>query len=241
MYFSATILRKGGLATDSAAIWGAAAVALTNAGGAWVGVQLVESSGRRLLVLGSLAVVVCALLLLALSFRIQSSGTASGGAAGALTLVALVVYIAGFSPGMGTCPWVVNSEIFAQEDRSLGASVSSALNWTGNLVISMTFLSICDAINPEGAFLLYAVVGALGFIFMYERLPETKGKSFEEIVAVFDTGQPPARGSRLCGGRRHGTSSTSDATPDTSHERSRPAQCVDMAEWTELSVHAPRS
>lgn len=225
MYYSATILQMGGLGAsegdkdvdggagaeaeasshaDAVAIWGAAVIGLTNALGAWVGVRLVESSGRRALVLTSLAVVIAALMMLALAFDLLRRDAVPTAHAGIVTLVALVAYIAGFSPGMGTMPWTINSEIYAQEDRSLGTSVSSALNWTGNLVISLTFLDLCELLTEAGAFSLYAAIGVVGWVFIFTLLPETKGKSLEEVVALFGNDAPRAR---CCawGSRGHGS------------------------------------
>eukprot|EP00128_Syssomonas_multiformis_P004245 Colp12_sorted_trinity150504_noHs@16566 len=103
-----------------------------------------------------------------------------------LSITSLVTYIAFFAPGMGPIPWTVNSEIYKNKYRSMGNSVSTSVNWIGNLIISFTFLHLTDLLTPAGAFWLYGGIGILGFFFIYALLPETKGKSLEEIQYLFE-------------------------------------------------------
>ena len=121
-----------------------------------------------------------------------------------MAIVALVLYIAFFAPGMGPMPWTINAEICAvlcmcglgvhrmadpPKYRGFGNSVATAVNardlrpvrvdscaqWTGNLLISMTFLDLGNAITEAGAFWLYAGFALAGFVFVYAFVPETKG------------------------------------------------------------------
>lgn len=64
-------------------------------------------------------------------------------------------------------------------------------NWTSNLVVSMTFLSLTEALGSWGTFLLYAGFSALGFVLIYFVVPETKGVSLEEIEKVLRKGFRP--------------------------------------------------
>lgn len=71
--------------------------------------------------------------------------------------------------------------------RSLANSLSTSVNWIGNVVISATFLSIASprALTQYGAFWLYAVIAAIGFAGLFVTLPETKGVPLEEMEALF--------------------------------------------------------
>jgi SP family myo-inositol transporter-like MFS transporter 13 len=116
-------------------------------------------------------------------------------------------------------PWTINSEIYPLHLRSLGVSLATMVNWAGstpnpptsvfvppvpphrlkyrgtitcagNLLIAFTFLNLTRLITTYGAFWLYAAIGALGWVYFYFFLPETAGRSLEEIQALFkrDTG-----------------------------------------------------
>ena len=102
-----------------------------------------------------------------------------------LAIVALVLYIAAFAPGMGPMPWTINSEIYPLWARSTGNAFATATNWTCNLVISMTFLSLTERITRYGAFWLYGGISFLGWLFFFAYVPETKKKSLEELEHLF--------------------------------------------------------
>ncbi|CAH2275815.1 proton myo-inositol cotransporter [Pelobates cultripes] len=101
-------------------------------------------------------------------------------------LVGLVLYLMFFAPGMGPMPWTVNSEIYPLWARSTGNACSSGVNWIFNVLISLTFLHTAEYLTYYGAFFLYAGFAAVGLIFIYGCLPETKGKKLEEIESLFE-------------------------------------------------------
>ncbi|XP_028903071.1 proton myo-inositol cotransporter [Ornithorhynchus anatinus] len=101
-------------------------------------------------------------------------------------LLGLILYLIFFAPGMGPMPWTVNSEIYPLWARSTGNACSSGTNWIFNVLVSLTFLHTAEYLTYYGAFFLYAVFAALGLLFIYGCLPETKGKKLEEIESLFD-------------------------------------------------------
>lgn len=103
-------------------------------------------------------------------------------------LHSLVVYLVGFAPGMGPMPWTINSEIYDTACRSHGTAISTSVNWVCNLLVAITFLDLCQAATPSGAFLIYAVVAMLGVAFFYRCLPETRGRALEEVAKLFERG-----------------------------------------------------
>ena len=103
-----------------------------------------------------------------------------------LAIIALVLYITAFAPGMGPMPWTINSEIYPLWARSTGNAFATATNWSCNLLISMTFLSLTEWITRYGAFWLYGGIAFLGWIFFFFYVPETKGKSLENLEHLFD-------------------------------------------------------
>lgn len=94
---------------------------------------------------------------------------------GWVIFMGMCLYLLVFSPGMGPMPWCINSEIYSTEARGLGNSISTTVNWTSNLVMSMTFLTLISELSAQGAFMLYALISALFFLFFFMFLPETKG------------------------------------------------------------------
>ncbi|NXP17689.1 MYCT protein, partial [Scytalopus superciliaris] len=101
-------------------------------------------------------------------------------------LLGLILYLIFFAPGMGPMPWTVNSEIYPLWARSTGNACSSGVNWVFNVLVSLTFLHTAEYLTYYGAFFLYAGFAALGLIFIYGCLPETKGKKLEEIESLFE-------------------------------------------------------
>ncbi|PIK36471.1 putative proton myo-inositol cotransporter [Apostichopus japonicus] len=104
-----------------------------------------------------------------------------------LALVGLIMYLMFFAPGMGPLPWTINAEIFPQWARSSGNAITSTVNWTFNIFVSMTFLSLTEVITRQGTFGLYAVICFTGLLFIYLCLPETKGKRLEEVTDLFNS------------------------------------------------------
>ncbi|XP_070105094.1 proton myo-inositol cotransporter-like isoform X4 [Equus caballus] len=101
-------------------------------------------------------------------------------------LLGLLLYLVFFAPGMGPMPWTVNSEIYPLWARSPGNACSSGINWIFNVLVSLTFLHTAEYLTYYGAFFLYAGFAAVGLLFIYGCLPETKGKKLEEIESLFD-------------------------------------------------------
>lgn len=102
-----------------------------------------------------------------------------------LTMVGMVLYLLFFAPGMGPMPWTINSEIYPSWARSWCLSATTSVNWLFNLAMSMTFLSLTRVITKQGAFYLYALLASLGFVYFALVLPETRGKTLEELEDLF--------------------------------------------------------
>ncbi|XP_075868210.1 proton myo-inositol cotransporter [Nelusetta ayraudi] len=103
-----------------------------------------------------------------------------------VVLLGLVLYLAAFAPGMGPMPWTINSEIYPLWARSTGNACAAGVNWTFNVLVSLTFLHLAQYLTYYGAFFLYSSMALLGFLFVYGCLPETKGRRLEEIEALFE-------------------------------------------------------
>ena len=165
-------MKLSGVTSNTASIYVNMIFAFVNFVFTIVGMRFVDHYGRRPLTLYSLWAVSVTLIMLAFAF---------GANAHVWVVVTLVaVYLAVFAPGLGTMPWCICSEVFPDDARAACVSISTAVNWTSNLVVSLTFLSISEALSPAGAFGLYGFVGLVGLTFLRPRLPETKGKSLDK-------------------------------------------------------------
>ncbi|XP_046906769.1 proton myo-inositol cotransporter-like isoform X2 [Hypomesus transpacificus] len=102
-----------------------------------------------------------------------------------LVLLGLILYLAFFAPGMGPMPWTVNSEIYPLWARSTGNACSAGVNWTFNVLVSLTFLHIAEYLTYYGAFFLYSGLAWLGLLFVLGCLPETRGQRLEDIEGLF--------------------------------------------------------
>jgi MFS family permease len=104
---------------------------------------------------------------------------------GIITLIAMVVYIASFAFSLGPVVWTMISEIFPSQVRGKAVAVAAAVNWGAAFIVSVTFLSLIDAIGEVATFLLFAVLCVAAFVWIKAKVPETKGKSLEEIQEVW--------------------------------------------------------
>jgi SP family facilitated glucose transporter-like MFS transporter 8 len=100
-----------------------------------------------------------------------------------MALGALGIYLLGFSLGMGPIPWLLLAEIFPTDVRGVAASIATATNWTSSFVVTLTFEPIEDAIGESATFLAFALMCLCALIFVAVLVPETKGRSVEQVLA----------------------------------------------------------
>nr|XP_023891193.1 LOW QUALITY PROTEIN: inositol transporter 4-like [Quercus suber] len=110
---------------------------------------------------------------------------------GLLAVILLAFYIIVYSPGMGTAPWIVNAEIYPLKFRGFGGGVAAMSNWSANLVVNTTFLTLTENLGSWGTFVLYGGFSVIGFVIIYFLVPETKGVYLEEIEKVLRKGFRP--------------------------------------------------
>lgn len=110
---------------------------------------------------------------------------------GFLAVVLLGLYIISYAPGMGTVPWIVNSEIYPLRYRGTGGGIAAVSNWTANLIVSETFLTLTNALGSAWTFLLFAGFSLVGLVAIYFLVPETKGLPFEEVEKLLEKGFKP--------------------------------------------------
>ncbi|XP_027343219.1 polyol transporter 5-like [Abrus precatorius] len=142
--------------------------------------------GRRpLLLLGSfgMAVSLCGL---GLASKILEASTRRPLWAVVLSIVAVCADVSFFSIGLGPITWVYSSEIFPTRLRAQGSSLAISVNRLVSGVVSMTFLTISEKITFGGMFFVLGGIMVVATAFFYVFLPETKGKTLEEMETLFE-------------------------------------------------------
>ena len=135
--------------------------------------RMVDSWGRRKLMLlgaGGLAVIY---LVLGTSYFLELKGV--------VVLILVLAAIATYSMTLAPVTWVVLSEIFPNSIRGAAMAIATTSLWIACFVLTYTFPILNNRLNASGTFWLYGLICILGFLFILKKLPETKGKSLEEI------------------------------------------------------------
>ncbi|XP_046383720.1 facilitated trehalose transporter Tret1-like [Ischnura elegans] len=149
-----------------------------------VAAGLVDRAGRRvLLILSSVVMSIC-LAALGAYFKIRGPGLEPSDAAkaiGWLPLVSLAVFIIVFSLGFGPIPWALIGEFFAPNVKGIASGVAVGTNWVLAFIVTLTFASLQESIGSDATFWMFAGFNAAAASFVIFFLPETKGKSLEQI------------------------------------------------------------
>ncbi|XP_051270961.1 solute carrier family 2, facilitated glucose transporter member 10 [Dicentrarchus labrax] len=98
-----------------------------------------------------------------------------------IILVCMMAVVSAYSVGFGPMTWLLLSEIFPAAIRGRAFAFTNCFNWAANLLVTFTFLNFIDSIGLSGIFLLYGMSAVGAGVFFYFMLPETKGKTLEEI------------------------------------------------------------
>jgi sugar porter (SP) family MFS transporter len=139
----------------------------------FLAMRMVDSWGRRkLMLLGSIGLAVI-YFMLGSSYFFELKGMA--------ILVLVMVAIATYAMTLAPITWVVLSEIFPNSVRGAAMAIATTALWIACFVLTYTFPILNKILHASGTFWLYSIICLVGFLFILKKLPETKGKSLEEI------------------------------------------------------------
>ncbi|HTI82297.1 MAG TPA: sugar porter family MFS transporter [Acetobacteraceae bacterium] len=184
IYFAPTIFQSAGLSSAATSILATAGVGAVNVIMTIVSMWLIDSLGRRQLLLWSLGGMAVTLFVLSAAFFAGTSGQLAW-----IAVASVAAYVGFFAIGLGPVFWLLIAEIFPLALRGRAMSLATVANWGFNLIVSATFLNMVGAVGSAGAFVAYGVMSLVAFAFVAWMVPETKGRSLEQIEAALHTGR----------------------------------------------------
>jgi SP family xylose:H+ symportor-like MFS transporter len=185
LYYATDIFKGMGLTTN-ASLFQTIIVGAVNLVFTVVAIVTVDRFGRRPLQIIGALVMAAAMIALGTEFWL--------GGRGMVALVCMLVYTAGFAVSWGPVTWVLLSEIFPNQIRGKAMAVAVAAQWIANYLVSWTFPilnnnpTLVKHFNHGFAYWIYGVMGILAALFMWRVVPETKGRSLEQMEAIWKSG-----------------------------------------------------
>jgi SP family facilitated glucose transporter-like MFS transporter 8 len=146
----------------------------------YISTLLVDKAGRRLLLMLSSTTMAVCLSVLGLCFHLQTQGYDVSFISW-LPLASVAVFIVVFSMGFGPIPWIMIGELFPNNVKGIASAVTAASAWILAFAVTKAFQNLLDLLGSSATFWLFAVMCVLGTIFVAVLVPETKGKTLENI------------------------------------------------------------
>jgi sugar porter (SP) family MFS transporter len=159
--------------TASTALWANVIIGAINFIATILGMALIDRAGRKPLLMSAFAGMALSLIAVSAAIHLQAPGV--------IVLIFVLTYVACFAVGVGTGTWVMMSEICPTRVRGRAMSVATVCLWCGTLLVTLTFLSLVNLFTAPGAFLIYAIISIAAVLFVWRVVPETKGRTLEEI------------------------------------------------------------
>ena len=174
IYYTPTILQMAGFQSASSAILATVLVGAVNLGATIVSLLLLDRVGRRPLLLLGIAGMGLSLTHLGYLFGVSNVPRNA-------ILFDVIAYLASFAVGLGPIFWLLISEIYPTTVRGQAMSLSSVVIWLSDLLVTMTFLSLVESLGARASFWLYSGACLVALVFSGRMVPETKGRTLEEI------------------------------------------------------------
>jgi sugar porter (SP) family MFS transporter len=188
IYYADDIFADAGFSSPAdqaaATTW---AIGAVNVVATFIAVAYVDRFGRKPLLIAGLVGMALSLAVVGTCFlKLGDDAPAGESMAGIFTLVALVVYIACFAFSLGPVVWTMINEIYPNRVRGRAVAVATAANWGAAWLVSQFFLTLVDGIGQAATFYLFAAFAVLALVWIAARVPETKGRTLEEIEEMWE-------------------------------------------------------
>ncbi|KAF3341221.1 putative polyol transporter 4-like protein [Carex littledalei] len=189
VYYSPTIFKNAGIESDKEILAATVAVGSSKTIFILIAIFLVDKVGRKPLLYVSTIGMTCCLFVLGIALTLPTSAFAIN-----LAILAVCSNVAFFSVGMGPICWVLSSEIFPLRLRAQASALGQVGGRVSSGLVSMSFLSASKVISVAGVFFVFAAVSAISVLFVKVCIPETKGKTLEQIEMMFKGDKNSNRG-----------------------------------------------
>ncbi|HUZ57320.1 MAG TPA: sugar porter family MFS transporter [Hanamia sp.] len=188
IYYSPIIFQKAGIIGNSASIIPSIVIGVFNVLACVVSIFLLDKIGRRKLFMIGMIGMVPSLAITGICFIFK---TELGDSLIYLSVISIVCYIIFINISLSPLGWLLISEIFPIKVRGVGMSIGSLSHWGFNAIVALSFLSIVNRIGIGWTFCIYAIICFIGLIWGYFYIPETKGKTLEQIEKHWRQGKSP--------------------------------------------------
>jgi SP family galactose:H+ symporter-like MFS transporter len=179
IYYAPQIFQLAGFQAAQTALLATVLVGAVNVAVTIISLWLIDRVGRRPLLICGLIGMAAALSVLGFSFL------GKGEEAGMTAVAALIGFVAFFAVSLGPVAWLIISEVFPLGIRGRAMGIASFSNWVCNYFVSLTFLSLIQGLGTSLTFWLYGIICITGLWFVIKLVPETKGKTFEQIQSFW--------------------------------------------------------
>ena len=183
LYYAPEIFKTLNLGTD-AALLQTIIVGIVNFSFTIIAVKTVDNYGRKpLMIIGAIGMAV-AMIALGFAFFAQTGGY--------IALICMMVYVAAFALSWGPVTWVLLAEIFPNNIRNKAMPIAVAAQWLSNLVVSVSFpimnenTYLIENFNNGFAYWIYGIMSVIAAVFVWKYVPETKGKTLEEMNKLWE-------------------------------------------------------
>jgi MFS family permease len=173
IYYAPQIFQLVGYKAAETALFATVLVGAVNVAMTVVSLWLIDRVGRRPLLIGGL--IGMALSLLVLGMWEESI----------VAVIATLAFVASFAVSLGPVAWLIISEVYPLGIRGRAMGIATFSNWVCNYFVSLTFLSLIQTLGTSWTFWLYGIICLLGLWFVIKLVPETKGKTFEQIQSFW--------------------------------------------------------
>lgn len=180
MYYGTEILRSAGFSTQAALI-GNIGNGMVSLIAMCCGIAMMDRFGRKAMILAGLTGVTAMLCIIGFT-SIYLVNTPS---LPFITLGCIIVYLAFFQGLIGPVNWVIISEIFPLRLRGLGMGLSVMILWLANFCVGLIFPMLLDSVGLANTFFTFALMSLVSIVFVIKVVPETRGRSLEELEAFF--------------------------------------------------------
>ncbi|KAK3702401.1 hypothetical protein QZH41_020001 [Actinostola sp. cb2023] len=198
MFYCATIFEKAGFQDKSTFV--SIIIGVVQFVSSVVSLFIIDRGGRRFLLLSASTSMTINCFVAGLYFYLTSNGADGGFDLSWMAVTALSVYIVAFASGWGPCTWLMMSEILPLRARGTASGIATFFNWFCSFIVTKTFSYMISELTESGTFWFFGVMMFFSIFFVYYFVPETKGKSLEEIQIYFESfgkKKKPVRESRL--------------------------------------------